>query len=45
VEAILEGRQPATLTADGLIRGEDIPPEWGHQRMWIGLSAAAQSAG
>jgi site-specific DNA recombinase len=37
VEAIVEGRQPISLTAEALSRGLDIPVEWYKQRAALGF--------
>jgi hypothetical protein len=37
VEAILDGRQPAELTAKHLILREDLPHSWGDQRRQLGF--------
>ena len=37
VEAIVEGRQPISLTAEALSRGLDIPVEWDKQRAALGF--------
>jgi site-specific DNA recombinase len=37
VEAIVEGRQPISLTAEALSRGLDIPVEWDQQRAALGF--------
>jgi hypothetical protein len=37
VAAIVEGRQPLSLTAEALTRGIDIPLEWGQQNAVLGF--------
>ena len=39
VEAILDGRQPAELTAKQLLLREDLPLEWREQRRRLGFAA------
>jgi hypothetical protein len=44
VAAILEGRQPATLTRQKLARMTDLPFEWEAQRRVLGFAAELQAA-
>ena len=37
VEAIIEGRQPVSLTGEALSRGIDIPHEWERQNIALGF--------
>ena len=40
VEAILEGRQPVTLTARYVKRLKPVPTSWSEQRRFLGFCAA-----
>ncbi|MDP9412613.1 MAG: recombinase family protein [Pseudomonadota bacterium] len=44
VAAILEGRQPATLTRQYLARMTDLPLEWGEQRSKLGFAVELREA-
>jgi len=44
VAAILEGRQPGTLTRHKLARITDLPPEWEGQRRVLGFEAQLRAA-
>lgn len=44
VEAIIEGRQPATLTRQKLARMTDLPLEWETQRRALGFAAELREA-
>jgi hypothetical protein len=40
VEAIVAGRQPAELTAERLVRVQDLPLDWLGQRVYLGFQTA-----